>query len=210
MKNYLIFALAAALTLSVGTARAQISVDLQAGWSHDAAGEFMDTDGFTNSVSVMYTPSAMGGHLSFGLSQEGTFNVGAETVQTSARAPMDYVMDRNVLGGLKLRYDFASSDAKWKPYLSVVLGVGNIKSTCSIAYQDPKNSPLTVSEYDIRSWKKTYFGVKPELGVAYGVFTFGIGWIVPPSWKVDGRSVKYNPLQLNIGARFCFPSKDAE
>ncbi|MBO4771665.1 MAG: hypothetical protein J5595_03890, partial [Bacteroidales bacterium] len=196
--------------LSVVTARAQISVDLQAGWSHDAAGEFMDTDGFTNSVSVMYTPSAMGGHLSFGLSQEGTFNVGAETVQTSARAPMDYVMDRNVLGGLKLRYDFASSDAKWKPYLSVVLGVGNIKSTCSIAYQDPKNSPLTVSEYDIRSWKKTYFGVKPELGVAYGVFTFGIGWIVPPSWKVDGRSVKYNPLQLNIGARFSFPSKDAE
>ena len=196
--------------LSVVTARAQISVDLQAGWSHDAAGEFMDTDGFTNSVSVMYTPSAMGGHLSFGLSQEGTFNVGAETVQTSARAPMDYVMDRNVLGGLKLRYDFASSDAKWKPYLSVVLGVGNIKSTCSIAYQDPKNSPLTVSEYDIRSWKKTYFGVKPELGVAYGVFTFGIGWIVPPSWKVDGRSVKYNPLQLNIGARFSFPSTDAE
>ena len=196
--------------LSVGTARAQIGVDLQAGWSYDTDGEFMDTDGFTNSVSVMYTPSAMGGHLSFGLSQEGTFNVGEETVQTSVNAPMDYVMDRNTLGGLKLRYDFASPDAKWKPYLSVVLGVGNIKSTCSIAYQDPTKSPLTVSEYDIRSWEKTYFGVKPEFGVAYGIFTFGIGWIVPPSWKVDGRSVKYNPLQLNIGARFCFPSKDAE
>jgi hypothetical protein len=196
------------LLLSFGTVRAQISVDLQAGWAYDKADEFIDSDGFTNSVSVMYTPSVMGGRFSYGLSQEGTFDVGGDVVQTTNRYQMDYVVDRNVLGGIKLRYDFASSEAKLRPYLSVVLGVGNIKSTCSIAYQDPSVTPMTVMEYNIRSWKKTYFGIKPEIGIAYGVFTLGIGCIVPPSWKVDGRSVKYFPLQMNVGARFKFPSKD--
>lgn len=196
------------LLLSFGTVRAQISVDLQAGWSYDMADDFVYSDGFTNSVSVMYTPSVMGGRFSYGLSQEGTFNIGADAAIIGSLVCMDYEMSRNVLGGIKLRYDFASSEAKLRPYLSVVLGVGNIKSTCSIAYQDPSVTPMTVMEYNIRSWKKTYFGIKPEIGIAYGVFTLGIGCIVPPSWKVDGRSVKYFPLQMNVGARFKFPSKE--
>lgn len=196
--------------LSFGMSRAQVGIDLQFGWSHDMGTGTMDNDGFTNALSVMYTLPSAGGHLSVGLSQEGTFNVGADAVVTTTRSKMDYEMARNVLGGLKLRYNFAQSKAKWNPYLSVVLGVGNIKSTCSIAYQDVSVTPPIVSDDDIRSWKKTYFGFKPEMGIAYGVFTFGIGWIVPPSWKVDGRNIKYNPLQVNIGARFMLSSSRTE
>ena len=196
--------------LSYGISKAQFSIFLKAGWSHDMETCFMDNDGFTNSVSVMFTPSSMGGHLSLGLSQEGTFNVGADAVVSTIRSKMDYEMDRNVLGGLKLQYDFASSKTKWNPYMSVVLGVGNIKSTCSIAYQNPSVTPPIVLGDDIRSCKKTYFAIKPEAGVAYGVFTFGIGWIVPPSWEVDGYNIKYNPLQVNIGARFMLSSNNAK
>lgn len=180
-------------------ARAQFSLNLQAGWNQNMASGFSNNHyvGLCNSVDVMYTPQFCGGKLSFGVSQNGVFFWATDPDFVYTEPTPD--VSKFFLTGAKLRYDF--SDARVHPYISVLAGMADVRS----------NSVLDIAAYEagnfsfvgncVFSTEKRYFGINPEVGVSVGKMYFGLGYMLPKKWEERGVSYKYSHLQLIVGVR---------
>lgn len=207
------FLAAAAIAIFVGNvANAQgIRFDAQVGWSAPQGEYFKDAakGGLGYSLDLMYAPSFLNGQLSFGIAKDGNLLFGAKKGKDwgLGSADVEYSASKLGLVGGKIRFDLKAPIVK--PYAAITFGAGRLKlgevKTASANIGNLKFSADGSYEYD----PVTAFAVKPELGVAFGWFTLGVGWMLPTDYEVTeftGEKVKYHAgtTQFNIGVAFKF------
>ena len=207
--------LAAAIALFVGNAaNAQgIRFDAQAGWSAPQGDHFKDAakGGLGYSLDLMFVPSFLNGQLSFGIAKDGNILFGAK--KGDGNFELDYSASKLGLVGGKVRFDLKAPLVK--PYAAITLGAGRLKLG-DVKTASAGNLSLGFDgsfEYD----PVTAFAVKPELGVAFGMFTIGVGWMLPTDYEVlnygeylltgnkDAKQkINAGTTQFNIGVAFKF------
>ncbi len=202
------FLAAAAIAIFVGNAaNAQgIRFDAQVGWSAPQGEEFKNSAkaGLGYSLDLMFVPSFLNGQLSFGIAKDGNILFGVEKGDEGTLA-LDYSASKLGLVGGKIRFDLKAPVVK--PYAAITFGAGRLKLG-EVKTASAGNLSLGLDdtfEYD----PVTTFAVKPELGVAFGWFTLGVGWMLPADYEVtqwDGSKDKINAgtTQFNIGVAFKF------
>lgn len=201
------FLAAAAIAIFVGNAaNAQgIRFDAQVGWSAPQGEQFKDAAkaGLGYSLDLMFVPSFLNGQLSFGIAKDGNILFGVK--KGVDKYELDYSASKLGLVGGKIRFDLKAPVVK--PYAAITLGAGRLKlGEVKTASAENLSSGLDDTfEYD----PVTTFAVKPELGVAFGWFTIGVGWMLPADYEVnqwDGSKLKVNAgtTQFNIGVAFKF------
>lgn len=202
------FLAAAAIAIFVGNAaNAQgIRFDAQVGWSAPQGEEFKNSAkaGLGYSLDLMFVPSFLNGQLSFGIAKDGNILFGVEKGDEGTLA-LDYSASKLGLVGGKIRFDLKAPVVK--PYAAITFGAGRLKLG-EVKTASAGNLSLGLDdtfEYD----PVTTFAVKPELGVAFGWFTLGVGWMLPADYEVtqwDGSKEKINAgtTQFNIGVAFKF------
>ncbi len=213
------FLAAAAIAIFVGNAaNAQgIRFDAQVGWSAPQGDEFKNSAkaGLGYSLDLMFVPSFLNGQLSFGIAKDGNILFGVEKGDEGTLA-LDYSASKLGLVGGKIRFDLKAPVVK--PYAAITLGAGRlkrgevkIKGDYSTLLGNNDNEPY---EYDAA----TTFAVKPELGVAFGWFTIGVGWMLPADYEVfdyeaylasnhtisQKQKINVGTTQFNIGVAFKF------
>ncbi len=199
---------AAAIAFFVGNAaNAQIRFYAQVGWSAPQGEHFKDAAkaGLGYSLDVMYAPSFLNGQLSFGIAKDGNILFGAK--KGDENFELDYSASKLGLIGGKVRFDLKAPIVK--PYAGVTFGAGRLKLG-EVKTASAQLGGMTIGldgsfQYD----PVTAFVVKPELGVAFGWFTLGVGWMLPADYEVtqwDGSKEKINAgtTQFNIGVAFKF------
>ncbi len=201
------FLAAAAIAIFVGNAaNAQgIRFDAQVGWSAPQGDEFKNSAkaGLGYSLDLMFVPSFLNGQLSFGIAKDGNILFGVK--KGDGNYELDYSASKLGLVGGKIRFDLKAPVVK--PYAAITLGAGRLKLG-EVKTASAGNLSLGLDdtfEYD----PVTTFAVKPELGVAFGWFTLGVGWMLPADYEVnqwDGSKLKVNAgtTQFNIGVAFKF------
>lgn len=201
------FLAAAAIAIFVGNAaNAQgIRFDAQVGWSAPQGEQFKDAAkaGLGYSLDLMFVPSFLNGQLSFGIAKDGNILFGVK--KGNGNYELDYSASKLGLVGGKIRFDLKAPVVK--PYAAITFGAGRLKLG-EVKTASAGNLSLGLDdtfEYD----PVTTFAVKPELGVAFGWFTLGVGWMLPADYEVnewDGSKVKVNAgtTQFNIGVAFKF------
>lgn len=202
------FLAAAAVAIFIGNAaNAQgIRFDAQVGWSAPQGEEFKNSAkaGLGYSLDLMFVPSFLNGQLSFGIAKDGNILFGVEKGDEGTLA-LDYSASKLGLVGGKIRFDLKAPVVK--PYAAITFGAGRLKLG-EVKTASAGNLSLGLDdtfEYD----PVTTFAVKPELGVAFGWFTLGVGWMLPADYEVtqwDGSKEKINAgtTQFNIGVAFKF------
>ncbi len=156
------------------------------------------------SLDLMFVPSFLNGQLSFGIAKDGNILFGVEKGDEGTLA-LDYSASKLGLVGGKIRFDLKAPVVK--PYAAITFGAGRLKLG-EVKTASAGNLSLGLDdtfEYD----PVTTFAVKPELGVAFGWFTLGVGWMLPADYEVtqwDGSKEKINAgtTQFNIGVAFKF------
>lgn len=201
------FLAAAAIAIFVGNAaNAQgIRFDAQVGWSAPQGEQFKDAAkaGLGYSLDLMFVPSFLNGQLSFGIAKDGNILFGVK--KGNGNYELDYSASKLGLVGGKIRFDLKAPVVK--PYAAITFGAGRLKLG-EVKTASAGNLSLGLDdtfEYD----PVTTFAVKPELGVAFGWFTLGVGWMLPADYEVtqwDGSKFKVNAgtTQFNIGVAFKF------
>ena len=201
------FLAAAAIAIFVGNAaNAQgIRFDAQVGWSAPQGEQFKDAAkaGLGYSLDLMFVPSFLNGQLSFGIAKDGNILFGVK--KGDGNYELDYSASKLGLVGGKVRFDLKAPVVK--PYAAITFGAGRLKLG-EVKTASAGNLSLGLDdtfEYD----PVTTFAVKPELGVAFGWFTLGVGWMLPADYEVtqwDGSKFKVNAgtTQFNIGVAFKF------
>lgn len=201
------FLAAAAIAIFVGNAaNAQgIRFDAQVGWSAPQGEQFKDAAkaGLGYSLDLMFVPSFLNGQLSFGIAKDGNILFGVK--KGNENYELDYSASKLGLVGGKIRFDLKAPVVK--PYAAITFGAGRLKLG-EVKTASAGNLSLGLDdtfEYD----PVTTFAVKPELGVAFGWFTLGVGWMLPADYEVtqwDGSKFKVNAgtTQFNIGVAFKF------
>lgn len=201
------FLAAAAIAIFVGNAaNAQgIRFDAQVGWSAPQGDEFKNSAkaGLGYSLDLMFVPSFLNGQLSFGIAKDGNILFGVK--KGNGNYELDYSASKLGLVGGKVRFDLKAPVVK--PYAAITFGAGRLKLG-EVKTASAGNLSLGLDdtfEYD----PVTTFAVKPELGVAFGWFTLGVGWMLPADYEVtqwDGSKFKVNAgtTQFNIGVAFKF------
>ncbi|MBO7141664.1 MAG: hypothetical protein J6V76_00930 [Bacteroidales bacterium] len=210
---------AAAIAIFVGNAAdAQIRFDAQVGWSVPQGDEFKDAAkaGLCYSLDLMYVPGFLDGQLSFGIAKDGNilFGVkkGNETLSAECSA------SKLGLVGAKVRFDLKAPIVK--PYAAITMGAGRLKrgEIKTSVSGNLGNVQLTGSSEPFEFDPATAFAVKPELGVAFGWFTLGVGWMLPANYKVwnygkyidslgtikEKQKINVGTTQFNIGVAFKF------
>ena len=207
---------AAAMVLAIGsTASAQIRFDAQVGWSVPQGKYFDDAakGGLCYSLDLMYAPSFLNGQLSFGIAKDGNLLFGAKKGADwgMGSADVEYSASKLGLVGGKVRFDLKAPIVK--PYAAITLGAGRLKlgdvKSASASFNLGGISLGAKGDDSFEYDPVTAFAVKPELGVALGWFTFGVGWMLPTDYEVTeftGEKVKYHAgtTQFNIGVAFKF------
>ncbi|MBQ3619793.1 MAG: hypothetical protein II939_16730 [Bacteroidales bacterium] len=216
------FLAAAAIAIFVGNAaNAQgIRFDAQVGWSAPQGEEFKNSAkaGLCYSLDLMFVPSFLNGQLSFGIAKDGNILFGVKKDYEGTFA-LDYSASKLGLVGGKIRFDLKAPVVK--PYAAITLGVGRLKlgevKTASVklgSFTLTGNNDDEPYEYDAA----TTFAVKPELGVAFGWFTIGVGWMLPADYEVfnyeaylasnhtisQKQKINVGTTQFNIGVAFKF------
>ena len=208
---------AAAMVLAIGsTASAQIRFDAQAGWSVPQGDHFKDNAkaGLGYSLDLMYVPSFLNGQLSFGIAKDGNILFGVKKGDETLSA--EYSASKLGLIGGKVRFDLKAPIVK--PYAAITFGAGRLKlGDIKTASAKIGNISLTGKDDTFEYDPVTAFAVKPELGVAFGWFTLGVGWMLPTDYEVlnygeylltGNKNAKQNinagTTQFNIGVAFKF------
>lgn len=201
------FLAVAAIAIFVGNAaNAQgIRFDAQVGWSAPQGEQFKDAAkaGLGYSLDLMFVPSFLNGQLSFGIAKDGNILFGVK--KGNGNYELDYSASKLGLVGGKVRFDLKAPVVK--PYAAITFGAGRLKLG-EVKTASAGNLSLGLDDtfqYD----PVTAFVVKPELGVAFGWFTLGVGWMLPADYEVtqwDGSKEKINAgtTQFNIGVAFKF------
>lgn len=209
------FLAAAAIAIFVGNAaNAQgIRFDAQVGWSAPQGDHFKDAAkaGLGYSLDLMFVPSFLNGQLSFGIAKDGNILFGVK--KGDENFELDYSASKLGLVGGKVRFDLKAPVVK--PYAAITFGAGRLKlgniNTASL-----KQVSLNLED-DFEYDPVTTFAVKPELGVAFGWFTLGVGWMLPADYEVlnfgeyiltgnkDAKQkINAGTTQFNIGVAFKF------
>lgn len=210
---------AAAIALFVGNAaNAQgIRFDAQVGWSAPQGDHFKDAakGGLCYSLDLMYVPSFLDGQLSFGIAKDGNILFGVK--KGDENLSMECSASKLGLVGAKVRFDLKAPVVK--PYAAITLGAGRLKlgevKTKSVGNSSVNNN--NNNDFDFEYNTATAFAVKPEIGVALGWFTFGIGWMLPANYEVSNlgeyiltgnkdakQKINAGTTQFNIGVAFKF------
>lgn len=210
------FLAAAAIAIFVGNAaNAQgIRFDAQVGWSAPQGEQFKDAAkaGLGYSLDLMFVPSFLNGQLSFGIAKDGNILFGVK--KGVDKYELDYSASKLGLVGGKIRFDLKAPVVK--PYAAITLGAGRLKLG-EVKTASAENLSLGLDdtfEYD----PVTTFAVKPELGVAFGWFTIGVGWMLPADYEVfnyeayleskgtisQKQKINVGTTQFNIGVAFKF------
>lgn len=184
-------------------ASAQIRLDFQAGLAHPTgnAFEYSKGLGLGYSIGVQYVPGIMDKQLSFGLVKDGNLLLAAGGDWNDK----GFDLQASKLGfvGAKARFDLQNKGAS--PYAAISLGCASLKSYYIYDQYDANdpNSPIGSNDFAKGCLEKSRFAVKPELGVAFGWFTFGLGWLLPATFTDNntGHSMKAGSIQYNIGIR---------
>lgn len=209
------FLAAAAIATFIGNAaNAQgIRFDAQVGWSAPQGEQFKDAAkaGLGYSLDLMFVPSFLNGQLSFGIAKDGNILFGVK--KGDGNYELDYSASKLGLVGGKIRFDLKAPVVK--PYAAITLGAGRLKlgeiNTASL-----KQVSVNISD-DFEYDPATTFAIKPELGVAFGWFTIGVGWMLPADYEVTNfgeylltgnkdakQKVNAGTTQFNIGVAFKF------
>lgn len=209
------FLAAAAIAIFVGNAaNAQgIRFDAQVGWSAPQGEQFKDAAkaGLGYSLDLMFVPSFLNGQLSFGIAKDGNILFGVK--KGDGNYELDYSASKLGLVGGKVRFDLKAPVVK--PYAAITLGAGRLKlgeiNTASL-----KQVSVNIGD-DFEYDPATTFAIKPELGVAFGWFTIGVGWMLPADYEVTNfgeylltgnkdakQKVNAGTTQFNIGVAFKF------
>ena len=208
---------AAAIAIFVGNvANAQIRFDAQVGWSVPQGDEFKDAAkaGLGYSLDVMYAPSFLNGQLSFGVAKDGNILFGVK--KGDEHYELDYSASKLGLVGGKVRFDLKAPVVK--PYAAITFGAGRLKlGNVKTASAQLGNLSLIGNNESFEYDPATTFAVKPELGVALGWFTLGVGWILPADYEVTNfgeylltgkkdakQKINVGTTQFNIGVAFKF------
>ncbi len=179
---------------------AQIRIDIQAGISQPQGNAFDNNKGIGlgYSLGVQYIPDFLDKQLSFGIVNEGHYllSAGGKWGQTG----IDLSASTLSFTGAKACFDYKTNKGP-KPYGAISLGVGSLNSSYVYKKRNPENAE--VEEYAKGELKDSRFMVKPEIGVAFGCFTMGIGWIVPTSFtdSSNNHKMKAGVIEYNIGFR---------
>ena len=209
------FLAAAAIATFIGNAaNAQgIRFDAQVGWSAPQGEQFKDAAkaGLGYSLDLMFVPSFLNGQLSFGIAKDGNILFGVK--KGDGNYELDYSASKLGLVGGKIRFDLKAPVVK--PYAAITLGAGRLKlgeiNTASL-----KQVSFNIGD-DFEYDPATTFAIKPELGVAFGWFTIGVGWMLPADYEVTNfgeylltgnkdakQKVNAGTTQFNIGVAFKF------
>lgn len=209
------FLAAAAIAIFVGNAaNAQgIRFDAQVGWSAPQGEQFKDAAkaGLGYSLDLMFVPSFLNGQLSFGIAKDGNILFGVK--KGNGNYELDYSASKLGLVGGKIRFDLKAPVVK--PYAAITFGAGRLKlgeiNTASL-----KQVSVNIGD-DFEYDPATTFAIKPELGVAFGWFTIGVGWMLPADYEVTNfgeylltgnknakQKVNAGTTQFNIGVAFKF------
>lgn len=192
-----IFSVLLFLFAGIRDVSAQMRVDVMGGWAvpsgldYDKAVKF----GLGYSLDVTYAPGLLDGMLSFGLAKDGNVmfcagvNIGEK--KTSVKA--------SLLGltGVKARFDYKNSTSAAKPFGALTIGVGRLKYGYSEADYDGIDQSGVQGDIELNYETAYGFGVKPEIGVAFGWFQMGIGWIIPVKYGV--HKMKAGSILYSIG-----------
>ncbi|MCQ2973241.1 MAG: hypothetical protein MJ211_00350 [Bacteroidales bacterium] len=202
MKIVKFFVVAIMLLTFANTANSQIRFDAQAGWASPQGEAFSDCakGGLGYSLDLMYVPSFLDGQLSIGIAKDGNILFGAS--KGDETASIDFSASKLGLIGGKIRFDLKSPVVK--PYAAITMGVGRLKvgnmKSASLGGLSLGNDDEF--EFD----PVTKFAIKPEIGVAFGHFTIGIGWMLPAEYEVEmivaKETYKAGVTQFNIGLSF--------
>lgn len=210
------FLAAAAIAIFIGNAaNAQgIRFDAQAGWSAPQGEQFKDAAkaGLGYSLDLMFVPSFLNGQLSFGIAKDGNILFGVK--KGVDKYELDYSASKLGLVGGKIRFDLKAPVVK--PYAAITLGAGRLKlgEVKTVSAENLSSGLDDTFEYD----PVTTFAVKPELGVAFGWFTLGVGWMLPADYEVfnyeayleskgdisQKQKINVGTTQFNIGVAFKF------
>ena len=209
---------AAAVALFIGNAaNAQgIRFDAQVGWSAPQGDEFKDAAkaGLCYSLDLMFAPSFLDGQLSFGIAKDGNILFGVK--KGDGNYELDYSASKLGLVGGKVRFDLKAPVVK--PYAAITFGAGRLKlGNVKTASAKIGNLSLTGNNESFEYDPATTFAIKPELGVALGWFTLGVGWMLPADYEVTNfgeylltgskdskQKINVGTTQFNIGVAFKF------
>ena len=209
---------AAAVALFIGNAaNAQgIRFDAQAGWSAPQGEQFKDAAkaGLCYSLDLMFVPSFLNGQLSFGIAKDGNILFGVK--KGDGNYELDYSASKLGLVGGKVRFDLKAPVVK--PYAAITFGAGRLKlGNVKTASAQIGNLSLTGTNDSFEYDPATTFAIKPELGVAFGWFTLGVGWMLPADYEVTNfgeylltgnkdakQKINVGTTQFNIGVAFKF------
>ena len=101
------------------------------------------------------------------------------------------------LTGVKARFDYKNSTSAAKPFGALTIGVGRLKYGYSEADYDGIDQSGVQGDIELNYETAYGFGVKPEIGVAFGWFQMGIGWIIPVKYGV--HKMKAGSILYSIG-----------
>ncbi|MBR4441562.1 MAG: hypothetical protein IKS00_08445, partial [Bacteroidales bacterium] len=185
----------------------------QVGWSAPQGEQFKDAAkaGLGYSLDLMFVPSFLNGQLSFGIAKDGNILFGVK--KGNGNYELDYSASKLGLVGGKIRFDLKAPVVK--PYAAITFGAGRLKlgeiNTASL-----KQVSVNIGD-DFEYDPATTFAIKPELGVAFGWFTIGVGWMLPADYEVTNfgeylltgnknakQKVNAGTTQFNIGVAFKF------
>jgi hypothetical protein len=98
--------------------------------------------------------------------------------------------------GVKGQWRFFNSTVS--PYGSLTLGLSH--------FSTPE---ITMGNQVIAEAQNAFsFGIRPELGVEFGVFFISAGYIIPMKYKIHDVKDSAGALQFNIGLRFSLFDRD--
>lgn len=186
------------------SANAQIRLDFQAGLASPSgdAFEYSKNLGLGYGLDVMYAPCMiLDGQLSFGFEKSGNLLLTASGDWKDKG--VDLSASKLGFWGVKARFDLDNDGPS--PYGAISLGLASLKSYYIYEDYNPDGSGSAMGSNDFETGclKASRFAVKPELGVAFGWFTFGVGWLLPGEFRNCDKEIarKAGAIQYNIGLR---------
>ncbi len=179
---------------------AQFRIDIQGGIAQPQGNAFENSKGIGlgYSIGVMYVPGVLDDQLSFGLVKDG--NILLSAGGKWGELGIDLSASKLGFAGAKARFDLDNPGGP-RPYGAISVGVGSIDG--SYIYKKRNPDDPSIEEFAKGNIKTSKFMVKPEVGVAFGWFTMGVGWLLPTSFtdSSNHHKMRAGAIQYNIGFR---------
>ena len=160
----------------------------QGGWFENAEGESMTRFGLNVDFDALWHLERFNRRLGVGITYNSSFLFGADL-----GAGLDVGIYGLSLYGVKGQWRFFNS--RVSPYASLSLGLARFSTPEVTMHVGGSSTVVAEAEHAFG------FGVRPEIGIEFGVFVISVGYIVPMNYTIGNDTYSAGGLQFSIGTR---------